>query len=107
MCRGENMEKLLIIASVAILTSSCAMDLTNEGRMVREIQPDWATKCKFLGVIDASEGGGWDVADDRRGALNNIRNNVAAMGGNAFVLSQNTSNAFHTQIQADTYNCPE
>jgi len=101
------MKKLLILASVAIITSSCAMELTNEGRMVREIQPDWATKCKFLGVIDASEGGGWDLADDRRGALNNIRNQVSYMGGNGFVLSQSTSSGLHTQIQADAYNCPE
>jgi len=104
---GGKLKKFLLVACVAIFMSSCATDLTNEGRMIREIQPDWSTKCKFLGVLDASEGGGWDVADDRRGALNSIRNQIADIGGNAFVLSQSTSNGVHTQIQADAYNCPE
>jgi hypothetical protein len=74
--------------------------------MVREIQPDWATRCKFLGVLDASEGSGWDVPDDRRGALNRIRNQVAQMGSNAFVVTQSTSSGIRTLIQADAYNCP-
>ena len=73
--------------------------------MGREIQPDWGTKCEFLGVIDASEGSGWDIADDRRGALNKIRNQVADLGGNAFVISLSTSNGFRTLIQADAYKC--
>ena len=96
---------LAAIVAVLIL-SGCAAQLTQRGRMVRQIQPDWATGCEFLGVIDASEGNGWDVADDRRGALNRIRNQVADMGGNAFVISQSTSNGFRTLIQADAYKCP-
>jgi hypothetical protein len=91
---------------VALLLAGCAAQLTPQGRMVREIQPDWATKCKFMGVLDASEGNGWDGADDRRGALNRIRNQVADLGGNAFALSQSSSNDFRTLIQADAYKCP-
>lgn len=75
--------------------------------MVRQIQADWATKCKFLGVLDASEGNGFDVPDDKRGALNSIRNQVSNMGGNAFVLSQSESSDFRTLVQADAYKCPK
>ena len=91
---------------VLLFFMGCASQLTHKGRMVREIQPDWATNCEFLGVLDASEGSGWDVPDDRRGALNGIRNQVATLGGNAFVLSQSTSNLFRTLVQADAYKCP-
>lgn len=99
--------KYYIAVVIALLAlSGCATQLTQQGRMVREIQPDWSTKCEFLGVIDASEGNGWDIADDRRGALNKIRNQVADLGGNAFVVSQSTSNGFRTLIQADAYKCP-
>ena len=98
--------KYHLAATVVVLSlSGCAAQLTQQGRMVREVQPDWSTKCEFLGVIDASEGNGWDIADDRRGALNRIRNQVADLGGNAFVVNQSTSNDFRTLIQADAYKC--
>lgn len=102
---GQFMHRPILLL-LALSLVACAAQLTQEGRMVRAIQPDWATKCKFLGVLDASEGNGWDVPDDRRGALNSIRNQVAQMSGNAFVVSQSTSNGIRTLIQADAYNCP-
>jgi hypothetical protein len=54
----------------------------------------------------ASEGSGWDVPDNWRGALNKIRNQVAQMGGNAFEVSQSTSSGIRTLIHAEAYNCP-
>lgn len=95
----------IIIVWACILASGCAAQLTNEGRMVRQIQADWATSCDFLGVVEAREGNGWDVADDRAGALNSVRNQIASQGGNAFVLTQTSSTGFQTVIQADSYNC--
>ena len=92
---------MIIVANALI---GCATPLTQQGRIVRQIQPDWSTKCEFLGVINAYEETDWDVADDRRRALNKIRNQVANMGGNAFVISQISSNGFRTLIQADAYN---
>jgi len=99
------MKHYLVVVAAVFILAGCAAQLTQKGRMVRQIQPDWATKCEFLGVIDASEGTGWDIAGDRRGALNKIRNKVAEMGGDAFVISQSTSNEFRTLIQADVYKC--
>ena len=99
------MRNTFLIITISCLLIGCATQLTQNGRLVRQIQPDWATKCKFLGVVDASEGNGWDIADDRRGALNKIRNQIASMGGNAFAVSQITSNGFRTLIQVDAYSC--
>ena len=100
------MKYFLAAVTIGLSLSGCATQLTQQGKMVREIQPSWSTKCEFLGVIDASESGGWDIADDRRGALNKIRNQVVDLGGNAFSISQSTSNGFRTLIQADAYKCP-
>lgn len=101
-------KSLTIMAIVTSTLIGCAAQLSQQGRMVRQIQPDWAnTNCKFLGVIDATEGMGFDFAADRRGALNNIRNQVAKMGGNAYVKSQTSTDLFRTMIQADAYDCPD
>lgn len=100
------MHRPIVLLVLASSLTACAAQLTQEGRMVRQIQADWATRCEFLGVLDASEGSGWDVADDRRGALNRIRNQIAQLGGNGFVVNQSTSSGIHTLIQADAYRCP-
>lgn len=98
------MRKIFVLCLTSLL-AGCAAPLTQQGRMVRQIQPDWATNCTFMGVVDASEGMGYDEADDRRGTLNKIRNQVAAMGGNAYVLSDCTSTSAKTLAQADAYKC--
>lgn len=100
------MKKLIISFFVIVSFSGCAAQLTQQGSMVRQIQPDWATNCKFLGVIEASEGAGLDYSDDMSGALNTVRNKVAERGGNAFVINQTASSVMRTKIQADAYNCP-
>jgi hypothetical protein len=74
--------------------------------MVREIQPDMATKCRFLGALDASEDSGWDELDERQNALDSLRNQVTLMGGNAFVLTKSTNSGSYTLMQADVYTCP-
>ncbi len=98
--------KYCLVATLALLSlAGCAAQLTEQGRMVREIQPDWSTKCEHLGAIEASEGNGFDIPDDRRGAFNRIRNQVAELGGDAFVINQSSSNELRTLIQADAYKC--
>lgn len=98
------MKKILCLI---LFLAGCATELTPEGRMVRQIDPDWATKCKFLGVIEEKEESGWSIADNRLGAMNKIRNRVAKVGGNAFaptIISRIGGNG--TIIQADAYKCP-
>ena len=101
-----------VILILVMLLVGCATQLTQAGRTVRQIQPDWATKCEFLGVLDASESRGLmvlvvpDVPVTRRGALNKIRDQVAEIGGNAFVVSEKSSTGFRTLIQVDAYKCP-
>ena len=96
----------VFLLAIGFIFSGCATKLTEQGKMIREIQPDWSTNCKFLGVIDAAEYNGWDIADNRRGAINQIRNQIAEMGGNAFVVSHTTTTELRTVIQADAYECP-
>lgn len=95
------------LSLLALLVTGCAAQMTEEGALVRQITgPAAATGCQFLGVVDAYEGSGWDVGDDRRGAFNRIRNKVAELGGNAFVLAQEPdSTLMGTAVQAEAYRC--
>ena len=98
--------RLQILCLVCLL-SGCAAELTDGGRSVRQIPSAQKGECKFIGVVEGSEGNGWDIQDDRRGAINRIRNEVAKVRGNAFVIVDGSSGVVRTFIQADAYRCPE
>ena len=97
----------LFIFLMMLFCFGCATELTPEGLMVRQIQPDWEAKCKFMGVIEETEYNGLDIADSKKGALNKIRNRAAIMGGNAFVINIIERAGFgNITVQADIYKCP-
>ena len=84
----------------------CAAGLTRAGSMIRESRdPSVRTGCEFLGTIDESEKNGWDHADDRRGAMNRVRNRVAALGGDTFLIVSLETDAFGAYVQAEAYRC--
>jgi uncharacterized protein YbjQ (UPF0145 family) len=90
---------------LASLLSGCVTELTSNGSKVAEMSGRDIGQCQHLGVIDASEGMTWSMADDRRSALNKIRNEVGELGGNAFVINDRFTTAAVTSIQADAYRC--
>lgn len=93
---------------VVLAVAACAGEqLTDQGRKVREILPPPSdSPCQFLGVVTGSEAWTMSTSDDRESALNQVRNQVAAMSGNAFVLTQTNTSADKTSSQADAYRCP-
>lgn len=74
--------------------------------MVREIQADWKNQCEFLGVEEVSNGSGFGVKDDIRNAKNMMRNKVAALNGNAYLINDRLTSGISTEIQFEIYNCP-
>ena len=99
--------KTLGLIAILITISGCSVKLTPEARMVREIQPDWKNKCKFLGVEEVSNGEGMGVKDDIRNAKNMMRNKVAQRNGNAYLINDRLTNGFSTEIQFEIYKCHE
>ncbi|WP_417678584.1 DUF4156 domain-containing protein [Pseudodonghicola sp.] len=93
-----------MITAVAFL-SACSTELTNQAVSVRQISLAGAENCSFLGPVSGSEFFGLTVAGDARSALNKVRNSVAEIGGNAFVLTQTVSDADGTVSHADAYSC--
>jgi hypothetical protein len=99
------MNRILIVVT-ALTFTGCIAPLTEAGSRVRRVQPDWSTRCEFLGVVEGTWGDGGSIADDQLGAMNDLRNKVAVMGGNAYSITQEASSMMRTVVQADAYSCP-
>lgn len=95
-----------IVCLGALMVSGCVTEMTPEANTVRQISPDVATACRFIGPVSGSEMWGLGTAQDVRSALNKLRNEVAAKGGNAFVLGHSSTRDDGTIVQADAYRCP-
>ena len=98
------MRSFILIGILSIATG-CVSELTPNGTQVAERTPNEVTSCQHIGVVDAREGMTWSVQADRRSALNQIRNSVAELGGNVFVINDRYTTAAFTSIQADGYRC--
>ncbi|WP_370331067.1 DUF4156 domain-containing protein [Aquicoccus porphyridii] len=85
--------------------AACSTELSQAGKSVRQISLQTANSCQFLGPVTGSESMGIDVAMDVTSAYNTVRNQVAQMGGNAFVISSSSTSIASTVVQADAYSC--
>ncbi len=92
------------IVALLFLTA-CSAELSEVGKSVRQISLQSADKCQFLGPTTGSESMGFDEAMDVTSAYNKVRNSVALMGGNAFIVSSTNTSSLSTVVQADAYSC--
>jgi len=89
---------------LAILMSACSTAITAKGNFIRPVNSAEKEKysCSFLGMVTASHGMGWSNGDNQESALNEARNKVADLGGNAMtILSSDGGTAF---VPAVTFN---
>jgi len=100
-------EFLICVVGASCLLSGCATKMTVEGATVRQISPDTTALCTFVAVVEASNYMGNTMGHDQQGAINEVRNQVAAMGGNAFLIMHIDTAPIGTVIQAEGYLCPE
>lgn len=98
--------RAIYISFITLAIAGCSTELTSDAQLVRQIPAETKTNCKFRGPVSGIELFGLTTAHDASSALNKVRNQVAARGGNAFVLTSMTSNADGTNAQADAYFCP-
>ena len=100
------MVKKIVAALILAVLCGCAAKMTPEGSRIREIfeaNVYWAREnCEFLQVIDVSE------AIDRLGAVNQVRNKTAELGGTHFLRVEQSSGGEggQTLLQAEAYRCP-
>ncbi len=96
--------KLTLVASIVASSVAC-VPIDPEAQNVRQISLDSSSSCRFLGAVSGSEGMGLSTAMDAESALNQVRNGVAGIGGNAFVLNASSTTLDSSFAQADAYYC--
>jgi hypothetical protein len=86
-----------------------SVPLTEGAKRTRMIQPDWANSCKFITseeITNASFGASPAVCAKR--AHDSMRNRVAELGGNAYLVTYRTVGpclAGGTTISFEAYLC--
>ncbi len=96
-----------------LLLSGCASapPLSQRGAQVRGLLPGQVATCKYVQTVQYNDrimGLGKDDTVMKSIGDTNLRNEVAAVGGNAYVILKNDSNWFLGTVayQAEAYVCP-
>ena len=92
----------------SMLMGCTVVNLSEKGRFVRLISPESTPPCEFLGVVEAEVGLAVTPVGTMRNVLNGMRNTVAEMGGNSYVLTYISANdgGGVASSQVDAYRCP-
>jgi hypothetical protein len=72
---------------------------------VSEIPADRTAPCRLLGSVEGAHANSGSVAENEADAIEDIRRQVARMGGNAFVVTQRSSGMWRSVVRADAYVC--
>ena len=99
------MRKLSVIVILALTIQGCVATPTDESKAVRSIDDDSDYKCEYLGYVAGSGPMGWTTAHDAEGAMNDVQNEAARLGGNAIRVINIDSDVANTVIVADVYRC--
>jgi hypothetical protein len=94
----------LVLATAAL---GCTAQLTRAGAEVRPVPPEQTYRCTYVGAVEGTGANGPSVADNENVATVDVRNRVAKLGGNAFVITGRSSHAWHSVVRADGYRCPQ
>lgn len=102
------MKKCITLFSFIFLISCGSVPLTPEAKRVRQIQPDWANKCKLISVEEIQSTNGYSPADCQNKAFYVMLNRVAEMGGNAYLVTHESVSpclSGGTTLTFEAYSC--
>ena len=101
----SEMKKLLIPSILGLLLIGCAAtELKPDAQRVRLLTSPPSSECKHLGDVTGGQGNFFtgyytSNANLQAGAINDLKNQAAAMGGNAlYILSNSTGLNSGTQV---------
>lgn len=115
------MKSIILIGALLIFASCAATELTTGGQRVRITNTEPGVDCEYLGVVTGSQGsaltGGLTSNENmEKGALNDLRNKAAELGGNLIlILTQRAGQTTdkggagtqtNVTMTANVYRCP-
>lgn len=101
------MRRALLALLAAVVASGCPAHLTEAGARVRIVSADALPRCTRLAPVSFTAANGASTADNEAVATDRVRNEVAALGGNAFHVTARDVGRFRTVVHADALRCPE
>lgn len=101
-----SLRTVLAVVVVGIATSACQASLTSQGSVVRPVTDGQKERaCQFLKIVTGSESAGFSREKNVESAMNKARNAVAAAGGNAMKIVQQSSDNNGTSVTAEALKC--
>ena len=88
-----------------VLLQGCAVSLDQSGERVAFIDDKERNRCNFLTIVAGSNSLGYSTAHDAEGAMNEVRNKAARVGGNAVKLIDIESGSMSTTVVAEALWC--
>jgi hypothetical protein len=100
---------LVAISSILLIVGCANLILTQGGQMVRQMQPDFRNQCKFLGnhSVDSSGFQSMSHAQEYRNTHTKMKNRVAELGGNAYLITSEFFGGMVAVIDLEVYNCTD
>lgn len=97
---------VIVVYSIIVFATGCATPpLTPEGRTVRCITPEMTQECKFLGPVGLPETADCWPGNCQEVLFNLLKNRVAEMGGDSYVVVNSTATKWGFSAQVDAYRC--
>ena len=89
----------LLFVACSLLLVGCVSDLSKRGSSVRLVTAHQKEDCEFIDVVTAHSGFGWNAGHNTEGVINELRNEVAQLGGNAlYIMDSDTAGMFSNQV---------
>ena len=99
------MYSLCIMFLISVLLQGCAVSLNEHGKRVALVDDKERNSCNFLAVVTGVNSLGYNTAHDAEGAMNEVRNNAAQIGGNAIKMIDIDVTPFSTTAVAEALWC--
>jgi hypothetical protein len=102
------MTKTLLIIFILVIFNGCATKVTPEGKKTRQIDVSWKNSCIYIGSSETSSAVKFGAQGNYETVRNNIKNETAASGGNAYIVNDFINDGMgHFSATFEMYNCPE